>query len=56
MPIAESKTRTIITIDKNDKKILEQIAKKQDRSFNYIANQAIKDYIKRNAPDKEDKP
>ena len=39
---------------KNDKKILEQIAKEQDRSFNYIANQAIKAYIKRNITDKKD--
>lgn len=37
-----------IRIDENDKKIIEQFAEKDDRSINYIVNQAIKRYIKEN--------
>lgn len=43
-----------IRIDENDRKQIEKIAKANDRSISYIVNQAIKEYIKRNAPDKED--
>ncbi|MDO5336815.1 MAG: ribbon-helix-helix protein, CopG family [Eubacteriales bacterium] len=43
-----------IRIDENDKKTVERLAKKDDRSINYIVNQAIKEYIKKNVPDKEE--
>lgn len=42
-----------IRIDENDKKSIESMAKKDDRSISYIVNQAIKEYIKRNVSDKE---
>ena len=41
-------------MEKNDKIILESMAKKNDRSINYIINQAIKEFIKKNVPNKED--
>ena len=41
-----------IRIDEDDKKAIEQFAKKDDRSINYIVNQAIKEYIK-NQPNKK---
>ena len=34
-----------IRVDDNDKKIIEQFAKTDDRSISYIVNQAIKQYI-----------
>ncbi len=37
-----------IRIDENDKKVIEQLAKKDDRSISYIVNQAIKEFIKEN--------
>ncbi len=43
-----------IRIDENDKKVIEQLAKKDDRSISYIVNQAIKDFIKKNAPDNQE--
>ncbi len=43
-----------IRIDENDKKVIEQLAKKDDRSISYIVNQAIKDFIKENAPDNQE--
>lgn len=43
-----------IRIDENDKKTIEQFAKKNDRSINYYVNQAIKEFIKKNVPNKED--
>lgn len=42
-----------LVIEKNDKIILEDIAKKKDRSVNYIINQAIKEFIKKNILEKE---
>ena len=42
-----------IRIDENDKKMIEQFAEKDDRSINYIVNQAIKRYIKENISDKK---
>lgn len=35
-----------IRVDENDKKIIEELAKSDDRSISYIVNQAIKQYIK----------
>lgn len=43
-----------IRIDENDKKIIEQLAKKDDRSISYIVNQAIKEFIRKNAPDNKE--
>lgn len=42
-----------IRIDENDKKAIEQLAKKDDRSISYIVNQAIKAYL--NANDETEK-
>lgn len=42
-----------IRIDENDKKAIESLAKADDRSINYIVNQAIKQYIKNNSNKKE---
>ena len=42
-----------IRIDENDKKVIEQLAKKDDRSISYIVNQAIKEFIKENTPDNQ---
>lgn len=50
MSIADDKIRTSIVIDKSDKLILENFAKSDDRSFNYIVNKAIKQFIKQNLP------
>ena len=54
MSISDSKIRCSLVIDKKDKTILESMAKKDDRSVNYIINQAIKEFIKKNLPDKEE--
>lgn len=43
-----------IRIDEHDKKAVEQLAKKDDRSISYVVNQAIKEFIKKNLPDKEE--
>lgn len=43
-----------IRIDEHDKKIVEQLAKEDDRSISYIVNQAIKEFIKKNVLGKED--
>ena len=42
--ISESKTRTNITIEKDLKTKLEQIAKEQNRSFNNLVITILKDY------------
>lgn len=54
MAISDTKTRMSLIIEKNNKKILENMAKADDRSVNYIINQAIKEFIKKNSPDKEE--
>lgn len=38
-----------IRVDENDKKIIEELAKADDRSISYIVNQAIKQYIESNS-------
>ena len=48
MSISSNKTRTTITIEKQDKEFLEQIAKVNDRSLNYIINKALKQFISEN--------
>ena len=52
--ISDSKIRCSLVIDKKDKSIIEKIAEQNDRSINYVINQAIKEFIKRNVPDKEE--
>ena len=54
MSIYDNKVRCSLVMEKNDKIILESMAKKNDRSINYIINQAIKEFIKKNVPNKED--
>ena len=43
--ISDSNTRTLITIPKDLKKQLEQLAKEQNRSFNNLVITILKDYI-----------
>jgi hypothetical protein len=47
--ISDSKQRMSLVIEKNDKAILEDIAKENDRSVNYVINQAIKEFIKKSS-------
>lgn len=54
MAISNLKQRMSLVIEKSDKTILESMAKKDDRSVNYVINQAIKEFIKKNLPNKED--
>lgn len=49
MAISDSKQRMSLVIEKNDKVILEDIAKENDRSVNYVINQAIKEFIKKSS-------
>ena len=49
MAISDSKQRMSLVIEKNDKAILENIAKENDRSVNYVKNQAIKEFIKKSS-------
>ena len=53
MSISDKKIRCSIVIEKKDKVIIEKIAEQNDRSVNYIINLAVKDYIKKNMPDKD---
>lgn len=48
MAIAQDKTRTNLTISKELKKELEQIAKEQNRSFNNLIITILEGYIKQN--------
>lgn len=45
MSIAENKTRTLITLEKELKKQLEEKAKQQNRSLNNLIETILKDYI-----------
>mgnify|MGYP001038015279 CR=1 FL=1 len=49
MAISDSKQRMSLVIEKNDKAILEDIAKENDRSVNYVINQAIKEFINKSS-------
>ena len=49
MAISDSKQRMSLVIEKNDKAMLEDIAKENDRSVNYVINQAIKEFIKKSS-------
>lgn len=53
MTISSSKIRMSLVIDKADKTELEKIAKAQERSVNYCINKAIKKYLEKNLPSKE---
>jgi len=45
MAISKENTRTQLTISKDLKKELEDIAKKQNRSFNNLVITVLKDYV-----------
>lgn len=45
MAIGKDKTRTQITIEKDLKKILEEIAKNDERSFNNLVIKILKDFV-----------
>lgn len=47
MAVSDEKTRTLITIKKDDKETLEQIAKSQNRSFNNLVETILLEYIKK---------
>lgn len=44
MTISDKKTRTLITLEKESKEKLKQIAKEQNRSFNNLVETILKDY------------
>lgn len=43
--ISENKTRYALTLEKEDKKKLEQIAKLENRSLNNLIETILKDYL-----------
>ncbi|GAA0779969.1 hypothetical protein GCM10008908_39400 [Clostridium subterminale] len=45
--ISENNTRTLITISKELKKELEEIAVKENRSFNNLVITVLKDYVEK---------
>lgn len=45
MAISDKKTRTLITLEKNDKEELERIAKQENRSFNNLVETVLKNYL-----------
>lgn len=45
MAIGKDKTRTQLTIEKDLKALLEQIAKDEERSFNNLVIKILKDYV-----------
>lgn len=45
MAISDIKTRTMLTLEKESKKKLEQIAKDQNRSLNNLIETIIKEYL-----------
>ena len=49
MPISENNTRTLITIPKKLKKELEDMAKKEKRSFNNFVLTILEEYVKKGA-------
>lgn len=50
MSISPNNTRTLITIPKELKKQLEELAKKDNRSFNNLVVKILKDYISNSSP------
>ncbi|MCD3276681.1 ribbon-helix-helix domain-containing protein [Clostridium botulinum] len=49
MTISKDKTRTQITIEKDLKKQLEQLAKEQNRSFNNLVITILKDFMSKHS-------
>lgn len=47
MPIRKSKTRTNLTIEIKLKEKMQEIAQKEDRSFNSLVIQAIEEFLKK---------
>jgi len=45
MAVSDKKTRTLITLEKEDKEKLEVIAKEQNRSFSNLVETILKDYL-----------
>ena len=45
MAISDEKTRYSLTLEKTDKKKLEQLAKEQNRSLNNLIETILKDYL-----------
>lgn len=45
MPISQDKTRIIVSIEKEDKKQLEERAKKENRSLNNLIVTILRDYL-----------
>ena len=48
MSISDSKVRSNLIIEKELKKQLEEIAKKQNRSFNNLVITILKEYVQKN--------
>ena len=46
--ISDKNTRYVMTINKEDKKVLEELARKQNRSFNNLIQTILKEYIEKN--------
>lgn len=45
MTISDKKTRTLITLEKTDKTQLEEIAKRENRSFNNLVETILKEFL-----------
>jgi len=50
MSISKDNTRTLITIPKELKKQLEEIAKQDNRSFSNLVVKILKDYVRNSSP------
>ena len=46
--ISDKNTRYVMTINKEDKKALEELARKQNRRFNNLIQTILKEYIEKN--------
>jgi len=46
--ISDKNTRTLLTINKELKAQLEQLAEKENRSFNNLVNTILKEYVEKN--------
>lgn len=45
MPVADNKTRTMLTIEKTDKEALKKIAASENRSLNNLIETILKEYL-----------
>ena len=50
MVVSEEKTRTLITLTKEDKNKLSVIAKEQNRSFSNLVETVLIEYLKKERP------